>query len=150
RAKFKPVREAFMKDLAENHVAELRGAGVSEEDIANMAEGEVPEGYELHHKLPLEDGGTNATSNLVLIKIDPDHLVITNYQKKQARGMSGGQTRWLECPMPDSSVRFWPKTRGGGASPAVHKLELSTLDPRLRVWPKVPDRGAYFHRALIR
>jgi hypothetical protein len=34
----------------------------------------------MHHLLPLDDGGTNATSNLVLIKNDPDHMLITQYQ----------------------------------------------------------------------
>jgi hypothetical protein len=144
------VRKEFVTDLAENHAAALRDAGISDGDIATMAKGEVPWHYEVHHKLSLDDGGTNAPSNLMLIKIDPDHYLITNYQKQQTRGMSAGQTRNLEWPMPDSRVRIWPKIPEGGAYPTVHKLEWPMPDPRARIWPKIPDDGAYFHRALTR
>ena len=148
RAQFEPVRDAFVNDLAENHAAALRDAGISDEDIARMVKGDMPEGYQVHHKLPLDDGGTNATSNLVLIKQDPDHKLITNYQNEQTRGMSAGQTRKMEWPMPDARVRIWPKTRDGGAYPTVHKLEWPMPDCRVRTWPKIPDGGPYSHRAL--
>src|SRR6185437_13061736 len=62
---------------------------------------------------PLDDGGTNAIGNLVLIKKDPDHYLITQYQKRQTRGMSAGQTRTLEWPMPGSRVWVWPETPDG-------------------------------------
>ncbi|MGG1688404.1 HNH endonuclease signature motif containing protein [Pseudalkalibacillus sp. NRS-1564] len=32
-------------------------------------------GYQVHHKLPLDDGGNNDLSNLILIKNDPNHKV---------------------------------------------------------------------------
>jgi hypothetical protein len=150
RAQFEPVREAFVKDLAENHTAALRDAGISDENIATMAEGDVPRGYQVHHKLPLDDGGTNATSNLILIRTDPDHQLITNYQNEQTRGMSSGWTRKLEWPMPDSRLRIWPKTPDGGAYPSVHKVEWSMPDSGERIWPKIPDGGAYPHRAVTR
>jgi hypothetical protein len=150
RAQFEPVRTAFVKDLAENHATALRDAGMSDEDIARMAKGDMPEGYQVHHRLPLDDGGTNATSNLVLIKQDPDHKLITNYQNDQTRGMSAGQTRKLEWPMPDARVRIWPKTRDGGAYPTVHKLEWLMPDCRVHIWPKIPDGDPYSHRALTR
>jgi hypothetical protein len=73
RDQFERARKAFMNDLAENDTAELRDAGMSDEDITLMAKGQVPGDYEVHHKLPLDDGGTNALSNLMLIKADPDH-----------------------------------------------------------------------------
>jgi hypothetical protein len=150
RAEFAPVREAFVKDLAENHAAALRDAGMSDEDIAKMASGELRPDYQVHHKLPLDDGGTNATSNLVLIRKDPDHYLITNYQNELTREMSAGQTRKLEWPMPDSRVRIWPKTPDGGAYPTVHKLEWPMPDSRVRVWLETLDGGASSHRALTR
>jgi hypothetical protein len=120
RDAFPSVRKAFVKDLAENHTAALREAGMSDADIAMMAKGRIPQGYQVHHLLPLDDGGTNATSNLVLIKNDPDHMLITQYQNKLTKGMSAGQTRQLEWPMPDQQVRVWPETPGGGAYPTKH------------------------------
>jgi hypothetical protein len=143
RAQFEPVREAFVKDLAENHAGALRDAGVSDEDIALMAKGKVPDDYEVHHKLSLDDGGTNATTNLVLIKKNPDHWLLTNYQNQQTRGMSAGQTRELEWPMPDPRVRIWPKTSDGGAYPTVLKLKWPMPGSRVRIWPKTPNAGAY-------
>jgi hypothetical protein len=151
RVKFdSSVRKAFVKDLAENHATELRDGGISDEGIALMAKGKVPDDYVVHHKLPLDDGGSNATSNLVLMKRDPDHKLITNYQNEHSRGMSAGQTRTLEWPMPDSSTRIWPTTPDGGAYPTVHKLEWPMPDSRVRIWPKIPGGGAYLQRALTR
>jgi hypothetical protein len=106
--------------------------------------------YQVHHKLPLDDGGTNATSNLMLIKTDPDHRLITNYQLEQTRGMLSGQTQKLEWPMPDSRLRIWPKIPDGGAYPTVHKLEWLMPDSRAHIWPKIPDGDAYPHRAFTR
>jgi hypothetical protein len=119
-AEFPSVRTAFVKDLAENHAAALRDAGMSDADIIMMAKGRIPSGYQVHHVLPLDDGGTNATSNLVLIKNDPDHMLITLYQNKQTSGMSPGQTRKLEWPIPYSQVRVWPETPDGGAYRTAH------------------------------
>jgi hypothetical protein len=58
-----------------------------------MAKGRLPSGYQVHHLLPLDDGGTNALSHLVPIKNDPDPMLITRYQIKKTQGMSAGQTR---------------------------------------------------------
>ena len=35
--------------------------------------GLVPDGWQVHHKIPLDQGGTNDVENLVLIKNDPYH-----------------------------------------------------------------------------
>ncbi|MBB1150800.1 HNH endonuclease [Myroides sp. NP-2] len=48
---------------------------------------------EVHHKLPLDDGGTNDFSNLVLIKNDPYHQALTNYQNKVTKGMKAGDSK---------------------------------------------------------
>jgi hypothetical protein len=151
RAEFnKSVRKAFVKDLAENHTAALRDAGMSDEDIALMADGQVPSRYRVHHMLPLDDGGANATSNLVFIKQDPDHKLLTNYQNEQTRGISAGQTRKLEWPVPDWQIRIWPKTPDGGAYPTMHKVDWPMPASRLRIWRKIPDGGPHYHRALTR
>jgi hypothetical protein len=144
------VREAFVKDLAENHATELRDAGISDEGIALMVKGKVPDNYVVHHKLPLDDGGTNATNNLVLMKENPDHYLITNYQRQYTRGMSAGETMNMEWPMPDAQVRIWPKTPDSGAYPTVHKLKWLMPDSRLPVWLNLLNGGAYPHRTLTR
>lgn len=113
------VRKDFVQDLAENHADDLKAAGLKPKQIERMASGRLPEGYQVHHILPLDDGGTNATSNLVLIKNDPDHMLITQYQNSTTHGMEAGDMRHLEWPMPDHPVSVWPERPGGGAKPVM-------------------------------
>lgn len=65
----------------------LKSHGLSETDIQKLKDGFVPKGYQVHHELPLDDSGTNDFSNLVLIKNEPYHKVITNYQNSIGRTM---------------------------------------------------------------
>lgn len=74
------VRKEFLKDISKD-TDKLRELGFSESDIQKLADGLVPIGYQVHHQLPLDDSGTNSFENLVLIKNDPYHKVITNYQR---------------------------------------------------------------------
>jgi hypothetical protein len=80
----------------------MRRAGLSEEGVAEIKQGRVPKGYEIHHKLSLDDGGTNKLENLILIKIDPYHYAMSNHQKAVTREMRPGETR----------VVAWPKFSG--------------------------------------
>ena len=60
----------FLKGLSNdpNKVKKLKKAGLTDKDIARMKDGLNPKGYQVHHKLPLDDGGTNDMDNLILIK----------------------------------------------------------------------------------
>ena len=73
------VRKEFLKDISKDN-DKLRELGISESDIQKLADGLVTKGYQVHHQLPLDDSGTNSFENLVLIKNDPYHKVVTNYQ----------------------------------------------------------------------
>jgi uncharacterized protein len=100
-------RAAFVRSLANDpaKVAQLRRAGLTDDQIAVLRDGRIPQGWQVHHKLPLDDGGTNDFSNLVLIKNEPYHKVITNAQNAATRGMSEGQTRVIEqWPIPNGFV----------------------------------------------
>ena len=99
-------RKQFMKDLAGDpeKVEALRRAGLNDADLAKMQKGKVPTGYQVHHKLPLDDGGTNDPSNLVLIKNEPAHKALTNAQSSLTRGMKPGDTRQMDFPVPDGFV----------------------------------------------
>lgn len=100
-------RAAFVRSLANDpaKVAQLRRAGLNDDQIATLRDGRIPQGWQVHHKLPLDDGGTNDFSNLVLIKNEPYHKVITNAQNAATRGMTEGQTRVIqEWPIPNGFV----------------------------------------------
>jgi hypothetical protein len=104
------VRKAFLKDLANDpaKLDALKKAGITDAEIAAMKNGVPPGAFQVHHKLPLDDGGTNDFGNLVLIKNDPYHLAITNEQKALTRGMKPGDSRTVEWPVPEGFV-YGPK-----------------------------------------
>ncbi len=95
------VRSDFLKSLAGNpeHVAALRRAGLDDAAIGQLAQGRVPQGWQVHHKLPLDDGGTNAFDNLVLIRNDPYHLALNNAQRQLVRGLEVGQSARMDWPV---------------------------------------------------
>lgn len=74
---FNKVRPAFLKQLANRHANELRAAGIAQAAIDRMASnGRPPDGYQVHHRIPLDDGGDNSFSNLILIRDDVEHRAI--------------------------------------------------------------------------
>lgn len=105
RAEFNStVRKKFIKSLAEK-VTPLKNAGISDEDIKKMKDGLVPKGYQVHHKIPLDGGGTNDFSNLVLIKNDPYHIVITNTQNSATSHLKAGDSETIEkWPVPEGKI----------------------------------------------
>ncbi len=108
-------RANFLKDLANDSTKEasLRAAGIDDAGLARMRQGNVPDPdvWQVHHKLPLDDGGTNAPDNLVLMRNEPYHKVITNAQDTMTGNLSPGETAQLpNWPVPDGSVYppQWP------------------------------------------
>ena len=96
-------RGDFLKRLGENE-DQLRAAGFNDADIALIQQGKVPQGYQVHHKKPLDDGGDNSFDNLVLIKNDPYHQAITNAQRQLVRDLQPGQSRTVDFPIPEGSI----------------------------------------------
>ncbi|WLR42628.1 HNH endonuclease signature motif containing protein [Bacillus carboniphilus] len=105
------VRKNFLLDLtkSDKKIKILLNAGLSKTDINDMKNGFVPEGYQVHHKLPLDDGGTNDFSNLILIKNDPYHKVLTNSQRTLTRGIKVGDSIIIKWPIPKGFV--YPETK---------------------------------------
>ena len=97
------TRKAFLEDLGKN-AEYLRNAGFSETDILKIQNGRVPDGWQVHHKLPLDDSGTNSLDNLVLIQNEPYHKVITNYQNNIARQMEIGEAQEVQWPIPNGNI----------------------------------------------
>ena len=99
----KTTRRTFLENLG-NNAEYLRNAGFSETDIQKIQNGRVPNGWQVHHKLPLDDSGTNSFDNLVLIQNEPYHKVITNYQNGIARRMKIGDIQTVEWPMLNGKI----------------------------------------------
>ena len=97
------TRKAFLQDLGKNFY-HLKDAGFSETDIVKIQKGRVPDGWQVHHKLPLDDSGTNSFDNLVLIQNEPYHKVITNYQNSVARQLEIGDVQTIPWPKPKGNI----------------------------------------------
>ena len=101
------VRSDFVQYLSTDpqRLAELQRAGFSPIQIQSMREyGKVPSGWNIHHKLPLDDGGTNDFSNLILIENEPYHKTITAAQKSLTGDLLPNQTVAIEFPIPPGFV----------------------------------------------
>lgn len=100
------VRASFAKSLvaSKDSMAAARRAGLDDTAIARLVEGKIPQGYQVHHKLPLDDGGTNAFDNLVLIKNDPFHTALTNAQRELVGDLAVGSARKVNFPIPRGRI----------------------------------------------
>ncbi|MBS0981526.1 MULTISPECIES: HNH endonuclease signature motif containing protein [Acetobacter] len=81
-----------------------------------MKNGLNPERYDLHHIEPLDDGGTNNSSNLILMRKNPEHKLLTNYQNLTTKGMIHGDSRLIEWPYPRKGYLIWPPSNNLSAT----------------------------------
>ena len=106
RAAFDSICDKWLKGLAKDEatVKGLLAAGLTPADIEAMKKGNRPDGYQVHHKLALDDGGTNDTTNFVLIQNDPYHMAITGLHKTECHDLKPGESTTLDWPMPDGII----------------------------------------------
>ena len=77
------IRQGFLKDLAGAQQHLLRAAGLRDNDIALMSQGYVPNGWDVHHKLPIDGGGTNSRDNFILMRRDIHEKLHQDYLDPQ-------------------------------------------------------------------
>lgn len=99
-----------MKELASEDSAALKKAGLTDDEILEMkTNGKTPDGYQVHHKQPIEWGGTNSHSNLILIENDPYHLAFNSAMGWIAdRKVPPGTTIQIPVPIPSGKVYVPP------------------------------------------
>lgn len=93
------IRKNFLKDIADNPEVVKR---LDTFDRNILAKGFVPDGYQVHHKLPLDDSGDNSFDNLVLISTRPEHAAFTTAQKRITASLNPTGT----------NIVLWPKPQG--------------------------------------
>ncbi|ENQ3078947.1 WXG100 family type VII secretion target [Bacillus cereus] len=103
------VRQEFLKSLVNDPVklTELKKAGITDGNLELMKQGRPPVGWQVHHNLPLDDGGTNAFENLTLIQNHPYHKAITNTQRTLTRHLQDGDSVDISWPIPKYNI--YPK-----------------------------------------
>lgn len=116
------IRRDFLKSLAQRRV-DLAAAGFSQQQVATLARGHVPHGYQVHHIRPLDDGGTNDFSNLVLIRAHPDHEAIHRVLDPQIQSLAVGESRTVRMPMVTPGI-YSPPTARRDAALAVHSARV--------------------------
>lgn len=104
------VRQDFLKSMGNDpdKVEVLKAAGLTDAQIAKIASGNVPKGYNVHHKIPLDDGGTNDIDNLVLIRNNTEHYTLTNAQRDLTGDIPYGDTMTIDFPIPPGFI--YPRT----------------------------------------
>lgn len=98
------VRKSFLKNLSNTPEAIKK---FPPEMLERMSIGRNPEGWQVHHKLPLDDSGTNAFDNLILMKNDPYHQALTNYQFNMAKDVAVGESKIVPWVKPKGTI--YPK-----------------------------------------
>ncbi|MBY7247810.1 HNH endonuclease signature motif containing protein [Enterobacter roggenkampii] len=90
------VRKNFMKSLSVEPGID-HYFNTSQNEL--MAHGGVPDSWQVHHKLPLDDGGDNSFGNLILIQTKPYHNALTGAQKSVTKDLMPGQSIDTLWPM---------------------------------------------------
>ncbi|MCX8967056.1 HNH endonuclease [Erwinia psidii] len=93
------VRPNFLKSLS-SHPDAL--STFDSNDLLRLANGNVPSGWQVHHKIPLDDGGTNALDNLILIQNSPYHSALSKTQAIITK----------DLPYNASTEVLWPSPNG--------------------------------------
>ena len=63
--------------------------------------------FEVHHIIPLDDLGTNALSNLILMR-DFEHSALTAYQNRATGHLEVGDAAMVDFPVPRPGQLVWP------------------------------------------
>ena len=129
------VRGEWLKHIGRKETEQLRAAGLSQKEIDRMVEeGKPPDGYQVHHRIPLDDGGTNHWDNLILIKDNVEHRALHGYYNPaelRIRQLAYGETATVALPVPPADTVIYPNPAMGYMSEVVGYAEfLEMFDER--------------------
>jgi hypothetical protein len=90
----------------------LQRAGLTEAQIEGMRAGKRPKGYQVHHKLSLDDTGTNDLDNLILVKEVPFHRALTGHQNSWTSKLKAADPGEAGNSSNTATV-LWPEFKNG-------------------------------------
>jgi hypothetical protein len=114
---FEPIRKAWLKEIAVKYARELEDAGIPRSEISRMEKyGKAPldangKAYQVHHRLPLDDGGTNDQKNFILIRNDVEHRAVHGYYNPaelRIDRLEYGGVADVALPMPPEDTIIYP------------------------------------------
>ncbi len=121
-------RKAWVKEIAVTHRDQLLAAGLTEAQITTMAKyGRTPDNYDVHHRLPLDDGGSNTPSNYLLLRSDIEHRALHGYfnpAELRVRLLASGEQAVVAFPQPPCDTVIYPNPALGYESRSVTYSEF--------------------------
>jgi hypothetical protein len=104
----------FLKKISNDpeNILQLQRAGLTEVEIEGMRRGEIPNRYQVHHKLSLDDMGTNDLDNLILVKLDPFHKALTAHQRSWTSKLKPGTSADGRNAANTATI-LWPEFKQG-------------------------------------
>ena len=110
RSRGGPRNQFLAQVRAKATVTELQALGWTADEIRIFkAGGAVPKGFTVHHRIPLQGGGTNDLDNLILIKETPDHSLITASQNAVLQRIPEGAPMNVDVPVMPPGLWTWPQ-----------------------------------------
>jgi len=102
-------KPAYVRHLVATRTADLKNLGFTDGDLSYMASsGKIPRRYniEVHHRLPIDCGGTNDFKNLNLVR-QSAHKLFNEAQVAATKGMQAGDQRPVELlELPEGDLVF--------------------------------------------
>jgi hypothetical protein len=124
-------RSAWLKEIGTTRRQELAAAGLSQKDIDRMVqEGRPPRGYQVHHRIPLDDGGTNKRENFILIRDDVEHRALHGYYNPaelRIRLLAYGEMAEIALPVPPKDTLIYPNPSMNYESKAVNYAKFMEM-----------------------
>lgn len=107
RAEYAALRGEFNSSVRPNFLKSLSAhpdalSTFDANNLLRLADGKVPSGWQVHHKIPLDDSGTNALDNLILIQNSPYHSALSKTQAIITK----------DLPYNASTNVLWPSPNG--------------------------------------
>lgn len=109
---------------------QLVEAGVPLEQIQRMEKGKTPiidgKKYQVHHRIPLDDGGDNDLANLILIRDDVEHRAVHggyNPAEKIINKLSAGESAKVAYPTPPYDTLIYPNPAKGYTSQPISNAD---------------------------
>lgn len=124
-------RGAWLKDIGTSRRQALAAAGLSQKDIDRMAkDGRPPRGYQVHHRIPLDDGGTNSRDNFILIRDDVEHRALHGYYNPaelRIRLLAYGEKAEVALPVPPKDTLVYPNPSMNYMSKSVNYAKFMEM-----------------------
>ena len=130
---FNRAKKEWLKNIAINNASELEAAGIAKSKIDNMATlGKAPtdengKPYHVHHRLPLDDGGTNDFHNFILIRNDVEHRAIHGYYNPaelRIDRLAYGEAAEVALPIPPEDTIIYPNPALGYVAQIVPHVDF--------------------------